>query len=199
MKKQQPSVPPVHSDLRAATSHLHRRLDARLPFFTTDIAVYRRIMQAYYGFYLPFETLLAASASTIPGMGWAQRLKTPILKQDLLALGLTFGEIDALPLCKILPGVETQAQALGALYVVEGATLGGQVLRGIIKAKVGVESATGGAFMDVYGAETRNLWQGFLTCLSCIQEPEDIAQTVATAQQTFICFEGWLEQSDVLQ
>ncbi|MEB0090735.1 biliverdin-producing heme oxygenase [Pseudomonas sp. CCI1.2] len=189
---------PVHSDLRAATSHLHRRLDARLPFFTTDIAVYRRIMQAYYGFYLPFEALLAEPASNIPGMGWAQRLKTPTLKQDLLALGLTDAQIAALPLCQNLPVVETHAQALGALYVVEGATLGGQALRPIIKAKVGVEFATGGAFMDVYGVETRHLWQVFLACLSCVHEAEDIAQTVAVAQQTFICFEGWLELSGVL-
>jgi heme oxygenase len=192
-------VPPIHSDLRAATSHLHRRLDARLPFSTTDVAVYRRMMQAYYGFYLAFEDLLAATASVIPGLGWAGRLKTSALTQDLMALGLTAARIDALPRCLYLPVIETQAQALGALYVVEGATLGGQVLRGIIKKKLHIDSASGGKFMDVYGAETRTLWQGFIACLSVLQEPKDIAQAVAVAQQTFICFEQWLETSEVLQ
>lgn len=199
MNKPLPPVPPIHSDLRAATSHLHRRLDARLPFSTTDIAVYRRMMQAYYGFYLPIEELLTAPASAIPDMEWEGRLKTAALRTDLLALGLTVQQIDALPVCRRLPVVTTQPQALGALYVLEGATLGGQALRAIIKKKLDIDSVNGGGFMDVYGAETRAAWQRFIACLSRVQTPEDIAQAVAVAQQTFICFEEWLETSEVLQ
>lgn len=198
MNKSLLPVPPIHSDLRAATSHLHRRLDARLPFSTNDIAVYRRMMTAYYGFYRPFESMVADLATAISGLGWAGRLKTAALQQDLVALGLTLSEIDALPLCRHLPAVATTEQALGALYVLEGATLGGQALRAIVKKKLDIDCANGGGFMDVYGADTRKLWQEFLLCLSRLQEPQDMAQAVEVAQQTFICFEEWLEHCDVL-
>jgi len=192
-------VSPIHRDLRAATSHLHRRLDTRLPFSNADITIYRRVIQAYYGFYLPLEWLLAGQASIIPGIDWPKRIKTPFLRQDLLALELTGSEIDALPVCQRLPVVDTMAQALGVLYVVEGATLGGQALRDLIEVKIGIEAGTGGAFMNVYGTGTSALWQGFLECLHKLHEPDQKAQAVAAALQTFLCFEEWLEASEVLQ
>jgi len=45
------SLPPVLVELRAATAALHRRLDTRLPFSRMDLALYRELMSAYYGFY----------------------------------------------------------------------------------------------------------------------------------------------------
>ncbi|MDB5983047.1 MAG: heme oxygenase [Pseudomonas sp.] len=191
-------LPTIRSDLSGATSLLHRRLETRLPFATTDVAVYRRTLEAYYGFYLPLERLLADAAPRIAGIDWASRIKAPALRRDLRVLGLTSAEIDSLPLCQTLPDMHSQAHTLGVLYVIEGATLGGQALREPIKTNLDIDTDTGAAFMNVYGIETDALWRVFLACLLELHEPGDTAQAVAMAQQTFICFEAWLETSEVL-
>lgn len=188
----------IRNDLSAATSLLHRRLEARLPFATTDVAVYRRTLQAYYGFYQPLEQLLAGVAPRISGIDWAQRIKAPALRRDLRVLGLSSLEIDTLPRCQTLPHLHSEAQALGVLYVIEGATLGGQALRDQIKTQLDLDTDTGAGFMNVYGSHTNALWRAFLARLSQVQEPGDTAQAIATAQQTFICFESWLQASEVL-
>jgi heme oxygenase len=193
------SLPPVLVELRAATAALHRRLDTRLPFSRMDLALYRELMSAYYGFYQPLERALAPWGEIIPELEWGRRSKTPYLQADLLALGLSDPQIDALPLCSELPAITNVAQALGALYVLEGATLGGQVLRNLIEIKIGVGSVNGGAFMNVYGAETSALWQRFLECLSPLQAAAERLAAVDVAESTFVCFEQWLERCGVLR
>ncbi len=164
-----------------------------------DLALYRELMSAYYGFYQPLERALAPWGEIIPGLEWGRRSKTPYLQADLLALGLENPQIDALPICPELPAITNVAQALGALYVLEGATLGGQVLRNLIEIKIGVGSTNGGAFMNVYGAETSALWQRFLDCLYPLQSPAERLEAVSVAESTFLCFEQWLDHCGVLR
>ncbi|NWE80210.1 biliverdin-producing heme oxygenase [Pseudomonas yamanorum] len=193
------AIPLILVELREATAALHRRLDTRLPFSRMDLALYRELMSAYYGFYQPLERALTPCAEAIPDLDWARRGKTPFLHADLVAMGLEPGQIDALPMCRELPTVESVPQAFGALYVLEGATLGGQVLRNLIEIKIGVGSTNGGAFMNVYGAHTSALWQHFLQCLYSQHTPAERLEAVSVAESTFICFEQWLDRCGVLR
>ncbi|MDY7534472.1 biliverdin-producing heme oxygenase [Pseudomonas sp. Bout1] len=193
------ALPLVIVELRAATAALHRRLDTRLPFSRMDLTLYRELMSAYYGFYQPLERALAPWAEGIPGLEWARRGKTPFLHADLVAMGLEPVQVDGLPLCQQLPAFESVPQAFGALYVLEGATLGGQVLRNLIEIKIGVGSTNGGAFMNVYGTETSALWQRFLDSLYQLQTPAERLEAVDVAQSTFLCFEQWLARCGVLR
>jgi len=193
------SLPTIIVELRAATAALHRRLDTRLPFSRVDLALYRDLMSAYYGFYQPLERALSPWAEAIPDLEWARRGKTPYLQADLVALGLSAEQIDALPICQELPVFGSIPQALGAFYVLEGATLGGQVLRNLIEIKIDIVSTNGGAFMNVYGSETSALWQRFLDCLYQLHGPVERAEAVSVAQSTFLCFEQWLDRRGVLQ
>ncbi|NWC95998.1 MULTISPECIES: biliverdin-producing heme oxygenase [unclassified Pseudomonas] len=193
------SIPPILVELRAATMALHRRLDTRLPFSRMDLALYRELMSAYYGFYHPLERALAPWGEIISDLEWGRRSKTPYLYADLLALGLKDAHIDALPMCPELPAITSVAEAFGALYVLEGATLGGQVLRNLIEIKIGVGSTNGGAFMNVYGVETSALWQRFLECLYRLQAPAERLAAVNVGASTFLCFEQWLDRCEVLR
>jgi heme oxygenase len=85
------------------------------------------------------------------------------------------------------------------LYVLEGATLGGQILRREITARLGLEADNGAAYLDVYGAATGRRWRQFLKKQS--NRPKDADQrkaVVLAAQTTFSCFERWLECQEVL-
>ncbi|MEE1922631.1 biliverdin-producing heme oxygenase [Pseudomonas sp. 148P] len=187
--------------LRASTGELHIALEKRLPFFsdTLDIPAFRLLMQAYHGFYAPLEAALQQAAGLSADFDLQPRYKTAILRGDLQALGLSAARLADLPACTELPRLDSAAACLGVLYVVEGATLGGQVLRREIQARLGLDASNGAAFLDVYGADTGRRWRAFLVHLC--SRPLDAAEcavVVAAAQQTFRCFERWLESREVL-
>ncbi|MGF0241182.1 biliverdin-producing heme oxygenase [Rhodococcus sp. IEGM1300] len=192
------SLPLILSELRTATTRQHQVLEKRIPFFTPDLMVYTQLIQAYYGFYRPLESLLFQVAMTIPDLDWLIRSKTPSLEADLYALGLDASAIEAIPLCKFTLQTQSTADVLGVLYVLEGATLGGQSLRNGVYSRLGIDEYTGGRFFAVYGTATLMMWRGFLACLYEVSKPLERAQTVVAAKATFEAFEQWLEQREVL-
>nr|WP_315447698.1 biliverdin-producing heme oxygenase [uncultured Pseudomonas sp.] len=194
-------VPPVLQDLRAGTAELHIALEKRLPFFsdTLDIPSFVHLMQAYYGFYQPLENALQRSGSVPDDFDLTPRLKTQTLRSDLQALGVTPQVLENQPFCDQLPLIDSSAACLGVLYVLEGATLGGQILRREISARLGLEADNGAAFLDIYGAATGRRWRDFIEYLGnrpmAATEREAVVQA---AQTTFSCFERWLESREVL-
>lgn len=192
------NLPLILSELRTATTRQHRVLEKRIPFFTTDLLLYTRLIEAYYGFYRPLENLLFQVAMTIPGLDWLMRSKTPSLEADLYALGLDAAAIDAIPLCPFPLQLRSIANVLGVLYVLEGATLGGQSLSSGLYSRLGVDEHKGGRFFAVYGTSTLLMWHGFLACLYEVCDPVERAESVVAAQATFEAFEGWLEHCEVL-
>ncbi|KQQ57063.1 heme oxygenase [Pseudomonas sp. Leaf127] len=187
--------------LRAQTGHLHTRLEKRMPFFSPGMnhALYVRLIQAYYGFYQPLEAALMDCMCAPSGLDLALRLKAPTLQRDLQALGHDVHSFAQWPVCQDLPLIDSPGACLGVLYVLEGATLGGQVLRRQMHATLGLDEHTGAAFMNVYGVETGRRWKAFLALLD--EQPADPALHQAAAQAacaTFNCFEQWLERQGVL-
>ncbi|MNB74311.1 Heme oxygenase [compost metagenome] len=194
-------VPPVLQDLRAGTAELHIALEKRLPFFsdTLDTQAFVRLMQAYYGFYLPLENALLRSDAIPADFDLTPRLKALTLRTDLHALGVSAEALQNLPQCEQLPVIDSSAACLGVLYVLEGATLGGQILRREISTRLGLEADNGAAFLDIYGAATGRRWRDFIEYLG--SRPMSAAErgaVVTAAQTTFSCFERWLESREVL-
>ncbi|MGO0629461.1 biliverdin-producing heme oxygenase [Pseudomonas sp. SAR267] len=183
---------PLLLALRQGTRDCHKLLEARLPFFSPsfDSADYRRLLQAYYGFHFPLEHRL----SDYQGR---ERHKAPTLARDLLALGLSEADIGALPLCQALPAIHDEASALGVMYVLEGSTLGGQVLKRAMAERLGIGHDSGAAFLDVYGERTGSYWRSFLERLGRAPAAEQAA-TMQAAIDTFTRFEAWLDHRGVL-
>lgn len=195
------AVSPLLQDLRSGTGTLHIALEKRVPFFSPalDLAHYRRIIQAYFGFYQPLEGRLLEHADSLGELVLADRLKTPTLRFDLQALGLTERAIAELPQCDALPAITSSADCLGVLYVLEGATLGGQILRREIATRLGLDASTGAAFLELYGAATGRRWREFIGHLGAAAlEAPARDRAVTSARQTFACFESWLDSASVL-
>jgi heme oxygenase len=195
------AAPSLLEALRTGTALLHVALEKRLPFFSErlDAEAYRRLLQAYYGFYQPIEAVLYDCGLIPDGFDAGLRKKTPTLCNDLQALGLDNNAVCSLPLSPRLPTFDTPAACLGALYVLEGATLGGQVLRREMALRLDINADNGGAFLNVYGAETGRRWKDFLDYLG--RQPLDALakqRAVDAARSTFSCFEHWLDSQEVL-
>lgn len=195
------TAPQLLAALRAATRELHVGMEKRMPFFTPSLnpALYLRLLQAYYGFYQPLEALLTASALMPDELLPQERVKLPALVQDLYALGMSDVDIAQLPRCRSLPVVDSPGACLGVMYVLEGATLGGQLLRREVLARMGLDERSGAAFLDVYGDATGRRWKAFLNHLDGVpQEAELIEAAAHAAHATFASFERWLDSRKVL-
>ncbi|KPA95239.1 MULTISPECIES: biliverdin-producing heme oxygenase [Pseudomonas] len=194
-------VPPVLQELRTGTAERHIALEKRLPFFsdTFDSNAFQQLMQAYYGFYQPLEQALRNSSALPDDFDLTPRLKAQTLRADLHSLGLSAEAIDRLPICQALPRIDSGAACLGVLYVLEGATLGGQILRREVSRRLGLEADSGAAFLQVYGDATGRRWRDFIEYLG--SRPLDAVEreaVVTAAHSTFSRFEHWLESREVL-
>lgn len=127
----------------------------------------------------PLERALAA---WLPPDWVAQRLrKAAWLRRDLRALGVPDDAAEA----EITP-VASWAEALGVLYVLEGGTLGLQVVRKRLQADHPALHAAG-RFMVGYGPDTGRQWRAFVQVLEQLP-PAQWPAAVGAARSTFASF-----------
>ena len=187
---------PIHVRLRRETRSEHDAIEAALNLSSESLTLddYRRTLQRFYGYYRPLEDAIFAVGGWERGPGDLDgRRKTPSLELDLRTLGVD--ALESLPLCHQLPQIESAASAFGGLYVMEGATLGGQFISRHVQQALGVTLETGGRFFHGYGERTGSMWQTFqkaLDAFATTQETQD--QVVMTAQQTFRTLRAWFIQ-----
>lgn len=182
--------------LREQTHESHKRLEVRLDLLHAALSLdrYRRLLARFYGFYVPVETSLAGLCqNNVPDLQFTQRRKVHLLVQDLEALGLSQQQVRELPLCNNGPTLSSFPQALGCLYVLEGATLGGQIISRHLHSVHGIHPENGGAFFGSYGPNVGRMWRAFgatLTAYAGVQEEE--AVIIGAACDTFATLETWL-------
>jgi len=188
-----PAPSAILARLRAETRAEHDAIEAALDLTSETITLdaYRRTLERFHGFYLPMEAgLTKIGGWTERGIDTSQRYKTRLLETDLRALGMN--DPAALPVCTDLPSHATVAAAFGCLYVLEGATLGGQVISALLRKNLGVTPETGGRFFHGYGERTGAMWQGFRTALVAFAvSPGDQDGIVGAAKETFLRLHCW--------
>jgi len=178
--------------LKAATQHEHDALDAALDLMNPELeaAAYRRHLESFFGFYAPFETELAALNWTEHGIDLNARCKTALLRADLISLGVD--DPDVLPLCHTLPSLPGVTTAFGSLYVLEGASLGGQIISRHVEKRFGYTATHGASFFNGYGARTGEMWMTFRRAVdACGTEAEPRDEMIAGALATFVAFREW--------
>ncbi|RSK35440.1 biliverdin-producing heme oxygenase [Hymenobacter metallilatus] len=144
-----------------------------------------RFLGKLYGFVVPFEQALR-SRSHLFGPEWEleRRFRSHLLRQDLPTA-------DTLPLASNLPPLHTWPQLLGALYVLEGSTLGGQVIaRQLATAGVSARAYFGG-----HAEQTGPLWKSFVQQLAAAATPATADEIVESASLTFQRLHQWIEQA----
>ena len=178
--------------LREETRSHHERvercfnLEARL----ADIGSYHELLERLIGIYEPLEAQLELLDWNGAGIDFTARRKTPMLKRDLAALSIEGRPgADHFPRADI-PRFTSLAQGWGCMYVLEGATLGGQVISPMVRARLGLTAETGAGFFASYGEDVGRMWKAFCSAMSaqCIEEGS-ICAAVGAAVETFGCFE----------
>lgn len=180
--------------LKTETRAAHDRIEQEIGLSNLigSRSAYRGMLARFYGFHAAWE----ADAGAIIGDAelFDRRRKLSFLVGDLRALGLEGDEIAALPVCRALPPMRTRAAAFGAMYVVEGSTLGGSVIAHHAGRTLGVGADSGGSYFRSYGREVGRMWKEFGARLLALSGPETDDVIVASANRTFACMGAWLAQ-----
>ena len=168
--------------LRKATAVQHKVLDDLVgeKNYFANLDGYRAWLRAGDSFHRDVECQLLSCAAQEALPLAAYRHKTSLLGQDLSDLAwpsATFQSAAVWP-------CPTLAEALGILYVMEGASMGARVL--LIRArKLGVHESYGARHLG-YSAHEIQSWRRFLLLLETTDcGPEDEALMIAAAQRTF--------------
>ena len=154
---------------------------------------YVQLLKAFYGFFSPVEDAVAPFITIAVLPDFQQRRKADFIVADLAALQQQQSHI---PLATNLPRIQNLQQALGALYVIEGSTLGG---RGIAKMLLKNSNAHLEAghlqFFNGYGAATGTMWATFVNVLNAFSFTQsEMEEMVEAANQTFYFFKTWLQE-----
>jgi heme oxygenase (biliverdin-IX-beta and delta-forming) len=183
--------------LRGETQPSHARLERRVDIMNRvrTPSDYRTLLEIFYGLYQPLESEIVRSihqiAPWLPDIG--NRLRTPSLKVDLRVLGNVCPE--ALPLASV-PPLQTLSEIFGCLYVLEGSTLGGQIISRQIGSHLGFTPENGCSFFACHGAETGNMWRKFGDAIEAyaVSHPEGRVTMIRAATNTFSAFANWFQE-----
>lgn len=184
---------PVLARLRDGTRDLHAAAESTMSYLgsTVDETGYRTFLERWYGFHVVLEPRLGAWHRREAVLDWDRRRKLPLLEADLGALGLDRQARLGLPRCPRVPTVSTTARALGALYVVEGSTLGGRVLRDRLRDAPLPPGCF--RFLSCYGTQTGRRWRGYRTAtMSWVGDDGARADAVlSAARAAFTALVAW--------
>ena len=189
----------IMAALKAGTAEQHQQVERLMPFFTPGFSLpeYLHILEAFLGFFEPVEQRLTETLAPTPlGPALSPRRRAHLLQQDLGVLGLPDSVIAALPRCTALPRMDTSARALGCMYVLEGSTLGGQIIGRELARRFAIDEFSGAAFFLGYGARGGEMWRAFCSTLRAQAfDPQQSSEAVEAAADTFSAFESWLRKA----
>ncbi len=181
----------IMEQLKNETKEAHQLLERLLiPYIkqTNTIEAYIRLLQMFYGYMKPVEALIDEHIAKEEIPFYSSRRKALSLLHDLTY----WKHNDLPPLADELPEITNHYQALGAMYVFEGSTLGGSIINKILMENLGKDSQEGFSFYNGYGDETREMWTSFTEAVNNTQmDSDDRNEIVMAANDTFTKFKNW--------
>lgn len=171
----------LRTETRAAHEAIEGALDLEASLATP--AAYRDLLARFYAFHAGWEPALGEAIGD-PAF-FDPRRKLGLLAADLAHLGLSRDEMAALAPCPPAPPLATAAQAYGALYVLEGSTLGGQLISRQVADRLGFGGLDGAHYYNAYGRAVGAMWRAFGRRLLLVAPTLDGDAVVAAAQATF--------------
>lgn len=176
--------------LREYTSRQHQEAEEVLLSFLKRIRNredYKRILLSFYAFFHPLQQKICEHIGIEDLSDIHDRRSASLILRDLETLDPHSNEE---LLFTDFPLITSKARAFGALYVLEGSTLGGRMIAKMLLSDT--ESFINENqlhFFNGYGSDTSRKWKSFQEVLNR-QEDED--EVIEAARETFTLFKNCL-------
>ncbi len=200
-------MPSVMARLKEETRSLHARVEESVDLLgrCSTLSGYRGLLERMLGLYLPLEAALGRLDWREAGIQLDERSKVGLLRADLTALSSippgdsaeTFVRPESPPPVTLtIPNFRTLSSGFGCLYVLEGATLGGQFIVRHVGRSLGVRPGNGASFFGSYGPRVGAMWQAFGQAATAFcTSSERIDEAVSAALSTFQTFDAWMKST----
>jgi heme oxygenase (biliverdin-IX-beta and delta-forming) len=188
---------PFSQKLRSATTACHKALEANpvakvLMSPTVTLGAVDHYLKGMYGVVKGFEqSVFPMLENSLPQVN--ERRKTKLLEANL---SISIEEIDRLP---CIPAImfttqyDTLLKAWGGMYVLEGSTLGGQIISNHLQRVLGEKMVSRTSYFIPYGSQTGSMWKSFLQYFSeAATAGGDEEEIIDSAVQTFSLIDNWL-------
>lgn len=178
--------------LRTRTRICHERLERDLDVDCKleDVQTYAQLLQRFYGWYEPWERVVSRFPDERIRDFMSSRRKTELLHADLQWLGLE-DELDSVPRAQE-PAYQSSSELLGACYVLEGSTLGGQIISRMIEQRLGLRDGKGFSFYKGYGTATGERWKQFKAFAESHPAASESDSVAQSAERTFEQIRTWI-------
>ena len=182
----------ISDRLKTFTTRSHQKLEKSVSGLISRLHTsedYSYLLGLFYSYFGGLERLIGHQGVEKYLPDCDERRNAKSISEDLLALHVSNPEI-----CKKdqLPFLDSPFQALGALYVMEGSTLGGvHIVKMIQKKLPGNENSF--HFFSGYGDRNALMWNRFKEALNnATTDEEEITLILSGAEDTFHKFYEWI-------
>jgi heme oxygenase len=156
---------------------------------------YRDMLNLFFTYFGALEKRINQYIGTSQLPDYPERRKTESLLRDINYLGGaatdTIEDAD-------VPQIDNALQAFGALYVIEGSTLGGVMISKMMKKQLNLEDG-GLSFFESYGSQTEAMWSRFKEVLDRqVSNEADEQLILDAANETFLKFKQWIDNQSKL-
>ncbi len=181
--------------LRRSTRHQHARLNrhpllAQLLSPQLTLSSYHHLLKRYAPFYQACDQRFLQGIKVFNlDLDFTPRLKTGWLSQDLAFFN------DSSPILPPeLPPLLSAPQLIGEIYVLEGSTLGGQLISRHLEAQLALTASSGARFFNGYTHLTDAYWKDFSQFLERhLSHEADLVEACGAANQLFKLFAKYLD------
>ncbi|UKT65479.1 biliverdin-producing heme oxygenase [Pedobacter mucosus] len=178
--------------LKAATADNHKELESLMfvnEIMNNSLSVdeYKKLLIVNYVIHEKLEDKLISMLDneTANRLEITSRLKLPALEKDLKFWNIDRDALKNLNVDLYLPN-NNIAEVLGALYVLEGSTLGGNVIKKHILANPNFKNSTEGLnYYGVYGSELGTKWKNFVLLMNEVVIEADYERCIKCANEMF--------------
>jgi heme oxygenase len=181
--------------LKASTALAHQKLEKSVLGLIQELQTskdYGNLLGLFYSYFGGLESLIDVRTVEKYLPDYNERRKSLWLLEDLLHMKKQHPEIC---LQTDLPLIKNPYQALGALYVMEGSTLGGVYIIKMIQRKI-PGNGKGFHFFTGYGDRNALMWDRFKNALDhATTRDEDILMIISGAEMTFHSFYEWIKKN----
>ena len=181
----------LNEELKESTQPSHQALEKKMVSIIKRIRTrqdYVNFLKLMYGYYSALEKRVQEYVSE---REIGKRRKAERLLEDI-----TYFESTATPetLCDKLPPITSHAEALGAMYVMEGSTMGGKIIARMIEGQAGINGPSGFSFFNGYGEDTGKMWEEFKVFLNRPFDEMEKLNLILAANRTFNTFYNWIDK-----
>jgi heme oxygenase len=124
----------------------------------------------------------------------AARRRIHLLERDLA----WFGVNDLDERRPKLPEMNDLATLFGAMYVIEGSTLGGQLIARSVERSLALNEGQGDAYFRGYLDRTGEMWKDFCSQLTTRVPEEQTDNVVEAAKAMFETYGEWMREKSVM-